>query len=370
MNHLENLTIEQFRGIKNLTLKDLGKINILVGANNSGKTSILEAIAIYCQPLNPIELLNIAKQREIKSSRLSILETIKWLFPQKANLPEFYQGEFTIRGNGNFSLRQYKAIYHEFAGISDDNNQNIETTEIVKVAELSLEVLIENHQSSLFNEENYQPITQTFEIWENKGFINKQKSLNLTLPVATITPISHRSETLQISYLSTVIIENLKPEVIKLMQLFDPEIIDLDILSQSGTIPKIYINHQQMGLTPLSAFGDGIRRLLFIALNLVKVKNGILLIDEIETAIHTEVLVKSFVWLIQWCKEMQVQLFVTTHSLEAIDALLTATELDTDHEKNLILYRLETQEIGTKTLRIERDKLQRLRNDLGQEVRW
>ena len=41
---LSELLIENYRGIKNLDLGTLGKINIIAGANNTGKTSILEVI--------------------------------------------------------------------------------------------------------------------------------------------------------------------------------------------------------------------------------------------------------------------------------------------------------------------------------------
>ncbi|MEG4327463.1 AAA family ATPase, partial [Microcoleus sp. herbarium5] len=58
MKHLDNLTIHRFRGLRDLNLQDLGQINILVGGNNSGKTSVLEAISTYCRPLDPLEWLN------------------------------------------------------------------------------------------------------------------------------------------------------------------------------------------------------------------------------------------------------------------------------------------------------------------------
>jgi AAA15 family ATPase/GTPase len=39
-----SLKIENFRGIKSLEMSDLGRVNVLAGKNNSGKTSVLEAI--------------------------------------------------------------------------------------------------------------------------------------------------------------------------------------------------------------------------------------------------------------------------------------------------------------------------------------
>ena len=46
---LETLTIHQFRGLRDVELRGLGRFNVLVGLNNSGKTSVLEAIATYAR---------------------------------------------------------------------------------------------------------------------------------------------------------------------------------------------------------------------------------------------------------------------------------------------------------------------------------
>ena len=63
---------------------------------------------------------------------------------------------------------------------------------------------------------------------------------------------------------------------------------------------------------------------------------------------------------------MNVQIFATTHSLEAVDALLAVNESALD----LVLYRLEPKETQTKVVRHDWNRLKRLREELGQEVRW
>jgi predicted ATP-dependent endonuclease of OLD family len=45
---LKSIKIENFRGFKSFELQQIGRINLLVGENNSGKTSILEAIQLLC----------------------------------------------------------------------------------------------------------------------------------------------------------------------------------------------------------------------------------------------------------------------------------------------------------------------------------
>ena len=168
-----------------------------------------------------------------------------------------------------------------------------------------------------------------------------------------------------------------KADVVKLLQQMDNNISDIlfllppdiEMLLPPESISSrfnIYIQHKKLGLAPVSTFGDGIRRLLHIALKLASVKGGILLIDELESTIHTEALQSSFQWLVKWCTEMDVQLFATTHSLEAVDALLEVTESDSD----LVLFRTNRKEGKTKVVRHDGHRLRRLREELGQEVRW
>jgi len=115
MKHLDNLTIHRFRGLRDLALQELGQINLLVGANNSGKTSVLEAISTYCRPLDIGEWLKTSERREIKSSPKLPLDAFKWLFPQKNEVPKpsLYLGETYISGNGSFQVVESRAIYNE-----------------------------------------------------------------------------------------------------------------------------------------------------------------------------------------------------------------------------------------------------------------
>ena len=268
-------------------------------------------------------------------------------------------------------MRESRAIYKEFEGFWDASNElddedggKIGNTR--KGADLKLKVEQGDKQENLLDDKSNLSYSESFKIWENQPFVNRKKTRIIPLPVETVTPFSHRIEQLQVELLSEAVSQDFKPEVIELISIMDSGIIDLEILSFSGKGTRLYIKHKQTGISPLSAFGDGVRRMLFMASSIAKVKGGILLIDELETAIHTEALYSSFSWLVKWCQRMEIQLFATTHSLETVDAVLDAAEPESD----LVLYRLEPEKLQTKTTRIDGERLQRLRLDLGQEVRW
>jgi len=360
-------------------LHDLGTINLLVGANNSGKTSVLEAIATYCRPLDPKAWLNTAWGREIKLSRKPQLDALRWLFPQRI---QETSGEIIILGEGDFSLKKLQANYEEIEGTlgesdreEDLDHEFISDDLIERGADLCLKATTTSPSASLFPEQE-ETIEEVFQLWESERSIFGKKRSSLSLPLETISPFSHRIEQLQVKSLSNAIEQRFKEEIIKLLQNLDQGIISLEILSTSrDRKERLYIDHKDIGIAPLSAFGDGVRRLLYIASTLVKAQGGMLLIDEIESSIHTEVLDRTFSWLIKACQEREIQLFLTTHSLEAIDALLNSiegTEIDNGHRvlDDLVLYRLEVNNGNNIARRFDSEKLHILREELGQEVRW
>ena len=121
--NLENITIHQFRGLKELELKDLGQINLLVGVNNSGKTSVLEALSIYCNSLDLRSWLSTASQREDSSStsRTLSLDSLRWLFDKEK--PQ--TGTILISGNGTFAIKKMRAIYEEIEGMFLTNRRGV-----------------------------------------------------------------------------------------------------------------------------------------------------------------------------------------------------------------------------------------------------
>ncbi len=387
-HHIGQLRVRDFRQLHDLELQKLGGINLFVGVNNSGKTSVLEAISVHCRPLDPLEWISTVRRREVKSSREPVLDAVRWLFPQDAAEQDdpYYKGEVLIEGNGPFANLETRATYagivgpaHEDEGVSADaedeeNDEDQSGSSISSLplesqelgADITLSARVPAQRWLEFEADGNGICRDTFELWENERYVRRLTPSALALPVTTVSPFSHRVRQLQVKQVSEATLKGTKFSVLDAVKLLDSDIEDLEILSRTGIRPTIYLRHKRTGFTPLSVVGDGIRRVLTIALNLISVQHGALLIDEIETAVHKDALGKVFEWMVKACLHYDVQLFATTHSLEAVDAIVGAKDVDLREVNG---YRLESMEGKSTARRYTGDLLHRLRNERGLDVR-
>ena len=85
---ISKLQINAFRGVKDLALDNLSTVNVLVGANNCGKTSVLEAISFLACPYYISRIAALASMRHIFSYvpvNQSIADDISTLFFKERN---------------------------------------------------------------------------------------------------------------------------------------------------------------------------------------------------------------------------------------------------------------------------------------------
>ena len=111
---LEKVTINGFRGLKNLNLDGLGLINMLVGPNNCGKTSVLEALSILCNPTDPFEWVWMVRRRDYGGLDETRIQSLRWCFPQQGQLADpdlTFEGECSMSCSGAFPLRSLRVTY-------------------------------------------------------------------------------------------------------------------------------------------------------------------------------------------------------------------------------------------------------------------
>ena len=115
---------------------------------------------------------------------------------------------------------------------------------------------------------------------------------------------------------------------------FDDNISDILYLKNDMTGRTIEcIRHKSLGIMPLSTYGDGIKKILYILNKLFTATDSILLIDEIETGLHKQYYDSLFPVIFALASKLNVQLFIATHSIEVIDAILKYGNYENNNSK-------------------------------------
>lgn len=362
---LDRLTIRRFRGLRDLSLDDLGRVNLLVGPNDSGKTSILEAISVFCRPLDLRGWLQVALLREVPGPGEPIFTSLEWMFPhrQRTRGP-FVEGKVDLSGAGRFLVREARTLYKPASRLRtrttpSPGNGTEQNGYDEAGAHMEFSVTAEPSPDGVSRQ-----FYHSYDLWEGESPTLVEQDSLVTLPVHMLPP--HRAERVLLTEFSDVAESGLKQQTLSLVKAIDRGIRDVQILAPTGKRPAIYIDYASSGSLPLSAFGDGIRRAISIALLLPAVAGGVLLIDEIESSLHVTALGSLFSWLVKSCEELDVQLFATTHSLEAVDAMIEAESNDLDR---IVGYHLEAPNGVPQVQRLDGHLLHRLRYERGLDVR-
>lgn len=376
---LQDVRIDGFRGLRQLSLESLGLINILVGGNNSGKTSVLEAICVLCSPMDPSEWLTMVRRRDFGGLDETRLQSLRWCFSQanKQMDPDTLQeGNCELSCNGRFNVRisaHYSEIYGEPS--QAELKRAMAWSAMREPASPDGQWRGAQLSHTVFVGPAYVPIEEPVEplvLWENVPMRPVSRTLRIkqnqyALSNETLTPYSYQISRLQISSHSRQLVAaQRKDAILELIRKFDPNVMDINIASFRGVRPAINLVHKNLGSAPLSIFGDALRRAVLLANTIYSLKGGgVLLLDELETGIHVRALDPVFSWLTKTAAELGVQIIATTHSLEAVDGILDSTE----NPSNIVTYHIEQTNRGTEAKRIPGDMAKRLRLDRGLDIR-
>jgi len=129
-------------------------------------------------------------------------------------------------------------------------------------------------------------------------------------------------------------------ELLMAVRSIAPEINQLRMLTWAGE-PTLFANTADGDLMPLQLFGDGLARVTSWVLNLLQMKDNLLVIDEIENGIHHTALASVWQVLLETAKQNNVQIFATTHSYEALAALNQARQAISKNAPTIRVIRLQ-----------------------------
>lgn len=358
-NMLSNLVIKNFRGIQKLSIKDMRRLVLLSGKNNVGKSSVLEAVFLMMdhlspdsfnrmngfrginlpangvslwEPLfyqmNPDNTIMIQADRGEDTLTLSYSKDDSYIPALKGGIPKNVAGSFQSSAKRDYTLRFDFCIegavdYSEIGHYTTSENGTLR------------EIADDNGEKQLMQ--------LTYTLFVNNNFVRTDRAI--------------------LDRMGKAEINGEKGKLIAFLQRIDPSISDIVTLSVNG-IPQLYINTNKK-LLPIQFSGDGINKLLYIVLSIMGAKNGILLIDEIDTGFHYSMHKDLWKIVSEVSRDYNCQVIATTHSYESI---VGAVEGLKDAPEDFSFYRLGYDKDELKSFRSSYDLLKSaLRSDM--EVR-
>ncbi len=331
----KEISISGFRSIKEISISDLKQVNLFVGKNNCGKTSMLESLFIITGISNPKIPLTLNQFRDIKYilgddkdyklifNQLDYQKGIKIeaiIGDQKRELeikPHFQTGKDA--GTSTFDENSFKNLDYDSLAVFE--------TSMVNGLDYSFRINKKNYKAAVYRKgllyeqlapKNYKETT-------NGTYVSSQNILQL-LP----------------NRLNNLILRKKISGIIKILQKIDKNIESISI----GTDNLIYFDTGLSELVPINVMGDGIRRLLSIIVTIANQKNGFVFIDEIENGFHHKTLKILWQTIFDTAREYNVQIFATTHSYECIKSFQEAYIYNKhpEDEDEIKLYRFENKQ--------------------------
>ena len=373
MNIIKNVEITNYKGIEE-TQFSCGSINIIVGPNNTGKSSILESVWMAVASLNDFEdnletqlsditedIRHLIRQGKQKSTiALEIFENDKItldLIYSKKNYPEEVAEFFLTFINGtpkfnldddldfHMSLWDLQVLGSKLDRLSRKTGSKEELNKVLKRVLENIESAVEEYRSRLIKSEK---IFLTSKLSNNlisiravmDGYADGLSIFNEESPSLQKIPLIISSSRIDedVSELYKKLVNTKKlAEVLGVLKNRIPYFED--IREADGDLLVLLENLDEP--LPLSFMGAGFKTLLKLSFMAPLIKNGIVLFEEPETSMHPgylNILAKEIL-----LSSEHSQIFISTHSLELIEYLLEKAEKSGKIEsiKILRLRRLE-----------------------------
>lgn len=348
--HLDSLKIQNFRLLEDIEVKKLGHVNLIVGKNNSGKSTVLEALALLASGFNPFVVEALAHRRD--GIHINLDELNKKFKIDFQNF--FLHREFPIKDNVNIFVGNEKlflevihtlySIEETFSGSSDDLTIKKVTKILSKDDTDTLsDFEVQTGLKVVTNDD-----TRLIPLGEDsKAIVNKY-----LLPLALIEPTITNSKFLANQWDKLVFTE-FEDNVLDALQLIEPTIEALTFLydgysyrfsfnnietyKEVERVPYVKLKGRE-GKIPLYSMGDGITRVLQLILKVLQSQNGFLLIDEFENGLHYSVQPDVWRLIFELAKRYNIQVFATTHSWDCIESFAQVAKEREDLEG--VLFRM------------------------------
>lgn len=324
----KSFSVKNFRGFEDLQVEPLGRVNLIAGKNNVGKTALLEALFIH-SGMNPELAGRMNIWREIRPSR----------DPTEVWGPLFL----------NFDLD----VPITMLSIDSGERTRKLMVEVGKAKETVIPYggnLVDEEVGWLEGtvERGDLAFTYTDEFGKTvigRGLLERDRlrfeppETGYSSPVIFIP--ARRRVPEDAERFSRLDVEGRQEQVVEVLKVVEKRLKRLTVVPTPGR-GQVYGDIGLIRAIPLPLIGEGVARTLSILVALADAPEGRVLIDEVENGLHHRVMVAVWKGIAQYARQYDVQVFATTHSDECIrSAHLAFEELGRDEFR---LHRLIRQD--------------------------
>ncbi len=330
MTSYTTLEVENFKGIREMKLEGLGMVNVFVGGNNVGKTSVLQALTIghhgrfnfeYIETM--VKGLNIpnmdngeglTNEKFIFYSNAILDGLITYGFLSKNEIPN--KNPQDPKEDWFKELKEYKELF------SYKSQKNAYKMELTSTGDNSTYSYFRNLPSPLFSSGDYckeLPLNINFSwaVWREPKLLlmyrDNMSYINSTFfKDANYIKLFEQVQTNKKS----------RKELILALQKIEPKLIDIRRSEEKLLLDLIDFEDS----LPMSIEGEGFSKLLILFCKMKEFKSKALFIDEIENGFHYSVQEDMWRMILTAAKEDGTQFFFTTHSYEVLESLNAMTQ--------------------------------------------
>ena len=303
----ERLRIRNFRGFGDLRIDSLGRINLVTGRNNAGKTTLLEAIFLLSGAADPRMALNGHVVRGWRQGKPLPWVADTWWKPLFSGLdtnraPEI-SGVHSQVGKIKLTIRWGRPSKEE---VSRDGIKELSAAGSPEKRSLKFEY---EHPGGMI-ESMAQETTDKLDVEQGDGYAPFNAGI-LQPGGGDVNDDAVRLGQLRRRKRGQLILDALR--------VVEPGLVSVEDNSSSG-VPMIYVDVGLPELMPLQVAGAGMTHVARIVLAAASVEGGVLLVDEIENGLHHSVLPDVWRVIAKAAADFGVQVFATTHSFECVEA--------------------------------------------------
>lgn len=328
MDGFKNIEINNFRGIDHLKIDDFSRVNIFLGQNSSGKSSVLECLFLLLGMSNP-DLPQTINSIRARSYHSSLLDLGYMFHNYDLRVSPEISSEMFDETKRHLAL--YLTYVFDEKAQPDIQNGQIPTSEtktFLNTLKMVFDI-VSNQQKNIYESSitvNQQGLVSNKKLAE--GYLEKNSVVFLTSDLAASNPANDLVELAK---------RRMKDSVIEQLKFFDSRITTLEILNTVAYVGLEGIDQ----LLSVNMQGDGLRRYLNIVAASANPMNNILLIDEIENGLHYSAYRKLWEAIFALATTTNKQVFVTTHSKETLQKLNQMLEEHPEYRNEMRLYTLE-----------------------------